>query len=698
MNAQRYYLGEFFNKTAEYKLPIYQRHYEWTQTNWAHFWNTIYHNYLPNTQKPLKFFGTFILLPDEDESDLVKKVYEVIDGQQRLTTISLLLAAIRDCSGLKFEKDEINTLILKKSSDYQKNVENGRILLSYKDNGCYNRIINNCDSASSDDSIGIFNCYQYFCKILKELPEPLNWEKFSDTLFGGLESVAILLGPSDLPGPIFETVNAYAKPLDPIDNIRTFIFSWTIHTNVKRFYKKYWIDVERGFQGDNQKFLDFISTILSSCGENIPEDGEYQNLTEKLRSPDPIMQDKNIENFLQKVKIYDVFYKYLEKPDSIPINKYDQKIKYGLKKLSLCAPKSHYPFLLNCLEILESDIQAEIINKNDFLWIISMIESLYIRRYVCGESNQEVSDAFINLSKDIILNKNIRVKDLFIKHLNKYYPKDDAFIADLERIPLYKEDTAKKNYARLILISLEEYLGLKSPGCYAFHTESHFIEHIMPQTLNDIWLKDLGEEWEDYKLWLHTLGNLTLTSQKANPMASNSSFQDKKKIYQKCLYRLNERVLQPDHWDFHSISKRGEFLSKTASEIWKIPKDIIDPPIIKIRNVKPNESPCYLKIKGEKIPTTTWEKVQYYTIERMNRCDPLKFNQIIEECPKDLSKKEGTISKGIFIEDSGIYYRKIKKGKDIHIFCKILKDKMEWGGDDWYGYAKDKENDSFKFT
>lgn len=371
-------------------------------------------------------------------------------------------------------------------------------------------------------------------------------EKLYTVIGKSLVLVSITLDKDDNPYLIFESLNAKGRPLTQADLIRNFFFM-RIHVDRQAdVFTKYW----RPMQDDlGENLTEFIRHFLMRDGQIIRQSDVYYTLKETVENRPETTDDTH---YLADMARFSKYYARLLNPEIEPI----AELSGRLTRLNRIEATTTYPFLLNAYD----DLVTGRLSEGDFVSILDLLETFLIRRFVCSIPTNALLKVFVALyghaSKTALLEG---VKQ-FLK--DKDFPRDRLFKERFISLRLYGGgDRLPKT--RLILERLEQSFAHKE--AIAFDQLS--VEHVMPQTLTDTWKDELGGNWEvAHEMWLHTIGNLTLTGY--NPELSNADFSTKRAILQKSHVELNRYFGSVTKWNEQAISQRADHLADVALKIW----------------------------------------------------------------------------------------------------------------------------------
>ncbi|GHR36394.1 hypothetical protein VN0464_13700 [Helicobacter pylori] len=526
------------NQKNQLVIPIYQRLYSWKKEQCKQLWDDII-KIGGNDKMDWHFIG-FILYVLDNNTLLI------IDGQQRLTTITLLLTALRDHWSDKRKEIEDHYLI---NSD-----KNGdkkfRLILSESDKDTLLSLIDKDRRKPSELSLKIVENFKLFEEWVSNTNQ-------LETIFKGLKKlmiveIALEKGEND-PQLIFESMNSKGIELAQTDLIRNYIVMETEIEKQEGFYNKYWRAMEEEFKQNEKWFDRFIRHYLTIKTREIPNINKVYTAFKDYWQKEGI----GIEDLLKDLQKYcGYFCRIVFKKEA---NKDLNKALGFLVDLEMDVI---YPLLLE----LYSDYSDGVLSKADFIPIIALIESYICRRAVCGLGTNSLNKVFPSFAKHI-------QKDEYFKSLKAHFgsltekqrfPNNDEFKDCFITIDFYKFQKRECFFERLENFDRKERV----------YTHEYTIEHIMPQKLTEEWERDLGENFQEiHNKYLHTIGNLTLTGY--NLEYSNKSFQEKRdmeKGFKDSPLRLNQGLRDLESFGEEKIKKRANDLADLALKIWTYPK------------------------------------------------------------------------------------------------------------------------------
>ena len=657
MQASETKLQTIIEGTKQYIVPLFQRSYSWKKSEWQVLWDDIAEICTTDNPRP-HFMGSIVTIPVTSVPEGVTK-YLLIDGQQRLTTVFILLAALRDIAKQSEDEElaaEVDNTIL--VNPYKKGLEYYKLQPTQLDREAFQKIIKT-DSKIEIETNGISECYDFFVKKIRR--SRLEFHKIKKIICSNLSLVSVVLSTDDDPYLVFESLNAKGRPLTQADLIRNYFFM-RIHTdNQQSVYNQYWEPMQI-ILGEN--LTEFIRHYLTKSGVIVKQSEIYFEIKDRINK-----SDNDALIYLQDLHKFAEYYAKLLNPE----REEKEKVRKYLHRINRLDVGTAYPFLLNCYD----DWQQNRISEEEFIVVLQIIENYIIRRFVCNVQTQGLNKIFASLHAQVSKATNLP-SDSFVGRLklalqNQIYPKDIEFRDRLKDVKLYGSNRSEKG--KLILESIEEYFNHKEQ--VPFNKLS--IEHIMPQTITDWWKEHLGEDWGiTYDLLVHSLGNLTLTAYNAE--LSNAPFLVKQKELKNSHLELNKYFQDKQSWQREDIEARGEHLADIILQIWSYFGDETVQ-TAKVMGVK-GSTPKILHVFGKKYTVKSWRDVLETTMNAINDIDYDRFQDIIENFPRFVGWDEKVfrstrkLKNGAFIEVN-------LSANDIYTFCQNAIEMTELSPEEW---------------
>ncbi|MFP6239885.1 DUF262 domain-containing protein [Helicobacter pylori] len=556
MKADATTLLRFFeeNQNNQFVIPIYQRLYSWKKEQCEQLWDDIIKTG-GNDQIEGHFIGSIVFVHDGIYTTNYNELL-IIDGQQRLTTITLLFIALRDHLNdedeflEKFSRQKIQNRYL--INNDEKGDKKFKLILSEPDRDTLLSLIDENKRKPSEPSLKIMENFELFEEWIRKNTDKL------ETIFKGLEKLMIvwiaLKKEKDDSQLIFESMNSKGIELTQADLIRNYILMGLEPEKQKVFYKKYWRAMEEDFKQNETLFNQFVRHYLTIKTREIP------NINKVYEAFKRYQQERGIETeaLLQDLQKYCGFFCQIvfKKEDAKDLNK-------ALGFLVDLEMDVIYPLLLE----LYSDYSDGVLSKADFISIIYLIESYLCRRAVCGLGTNSLNKVFPSFTKHI-------QKDEYFKSLKAHF----GYLTEKQRFP--NNDEFKKLFITIDFYNFQkkkyffERLENKDNTKEPVNTKECTIEHIMPKTLNWEWERDLGENFKAiHEKYLHTIGNLTLTGY--NSEYSNKPFKEKRDMengFKQSSLKLNQSLKDLEVFGEKEIEKRANDLADFALKIWTYPK------------------------------------------------------------------------------------------------------------------------------
>lgn len=559
-------LNKLLNTSRQFIVPIFQRNYSWQKSQYEQLWFDILRA-SKFKEKQNHFIGSIVYIDMGTPAGRPQQLL-LIDGQQRLTTISILLCAIKDyVQKFNLETKLINLAKIKNQFLYNSDEideDRYKLLLNVQDKETYIKLIDNTIFTVNKPATNIIKCYEFFYERIEDF---IKQHGQIDEIYAGifkLSLVSISLDKdSDNPQMIFESMNSTGKDLSQTDLLRNYLLMDLTPEKQTRLYKTYWKPMEELFgediyKNDLNKFDYFIRdflTLKSDTGHICKINNVYENFKRYYL-------DNNCEKFVVLKDLF-TYAKYYACIDLL--QEKDDELKLYWQEFKKLDSHVVYPFLLK----LYDDYSRQILIKEDFKKILQVVISYLWRRAICEIPTNSLSKTFATLYQTVDKEDYVNsiIKAFVFKSSYKRFPSDYEV-----REKLQTKDIYHFRLRKYLLEALENYYH-KEP--IDLNTANYTIEHIMPQNIehNLSWQQMLGEDWQEvHSLYLHTLGNLTITGYNAE--MSNKSFGEKvngESGFKHSHLKLNESIAQCDVWNKKAIQRRTNILTDIILKIWKYP-------------------------------------------------------------------------------------------------------------------------------
>lgn len=561
---------DFLKKSPQFVIPIYQRTYSWTERECRQLWDDILRTG-SNEKLSAHFVGSIVYIEKGLSNLTSQEPLLVIDGQQRLTTLTLILAALaKALDGFEEnQREPVDGFSPRKLRSYYllNPVEEGerhfKLLLSQTDKDSLIAIVGN-GVQPSDPSLRITENFELFESLIAGCKQDLT------AVCKGLAKLVVvdiaLNRDQDNPQLIFESMNSTGRELSQADLIRNFILMGLEPQLQTRLYEQFWrrMEVDFGQEAYGTHFDAFMRHYLTAKTGEIPRQDEVYEAF-KLHARSPAVAQAGVEALVKDIRDFARYFCAMALGAEA-----DADLKLGFQDLRELKVDVAYPFLLE----LYHDYKSEILSKQDFLAAVRLVEGYVFRRAICAIPTNSLNKTFATFTK--VLKKD-RYLESIMAHLlllpsYRRFPNDDEFKRDIQTRDLYNFRSRSywlrrmENHDRKERVPVDEYT----------------IEHILPQNenLSAAWKAALGDDWTRIQeTWLHTLGNLTLTGY--NSEYSDRPFAEKRDMaggFRESPLRLNQGLGQIDQWNELAIKQRAERLAGLAVSVWGSPK--LEPDIL----------------------------------------------------------------------------------------------------------------------
>lgn len=554
MDARKGNIFEILNGNKQFLIPVYQRYYSWDIEQCRRLWNDIVD--MQKRNKAGHFVGSIVNIAEQAMPTGVQK-YMIIDGQQRMTTLTLLLLALRDYAIQHPEDTTINyrridNMLLK--NEYEVGGERYKLLLTETDRDILIRLVESKPIPDGTKSRLIDN-YKFFSGKIAD--RDLQPAEIYESI-GKLQIVNITLDRTmDDAQAIFESLNSTGKELSESDLIRNYVLMGLEPSEQTYVYEHLWRPMEQLFVYETQDSVmdSFFRHYLTMKLTRIPKQGRVY---EEFKLYHLNCEFGTIRELCQDLLNYAKFY-----TDIVFKRSNNAELKRLYEDIVDLRMEVSYPFLLK----VHNDCAEGTIAEDNLKEILRLCISYVLRRSICDIPTNSMNKTFATLRNSIRPDDYMNsVKAFFVlQDTYKEFPDNDKFMAAFMSRDIYT--MRARNY---ILSRLENF-GNKAP----IIIENYTIEHIMPQntSLSPEWQHDLGVNWKEIqKTYIHTIGNLTLTAY--NSEMSDRPFMDKMNMpggFKESALRLNAYLVKLTEWNEDHIKERAQQLAAKAVQIWPYP-------------------------------------------------------------------------------------------------------------------------------
>ena len=559
MKATEAKLLEFLRKSPQFVIPIYQRTYSWTEAECRQLWDDVL-RCGKDDQIPVHFVGSIVYV----ESGLSQVSHQapllVIDGQQRLTTVTLLLASLAESIG---EEEPFDGFTARKIRNY--------FLLNAEESGdrYYKLLLSQIDKSSLTAIVGQKDLPQE-----KSLRVTENYNLFKDwiqrnkkdlpLICKGVAKLVIvdiaLTRDQDNPQLIFESMNSTGKELSQADLIRNFILMGLDPAMQTRLYEDYWRPMEEEFgqEAYGEYFDTFMRRYLTMKKGKVPKKNEVYDVFKQFsRMVEAAEEDgEEVSSLVRDIRKYAGYFCAM-----VLGKEKNSELKDAFDDLWQLRVETAYPFLLEVYD----DYENGLVTAAEFVEIVRIVEAYVFRRLICNVPTNSMLKTFATLAKHVDQSRYLESVQAQFQLMRTYtrFPADDEFEAAIQTRDIYNFRSRSYWLRKLENRNKKEKISIKN----------YSIEHILPQNsnLNEDWQRDLGVDWKKIQeQWLHTIGNLTLSGY--NSEYSDRSFREKRDMdrgFAQSPLTLNSGLAEVAKWDLAAIRERARSLAKIAVKTWQ---------------------------------------------------------------------------------------------------------------------------------
>ena len=636
-----------------YVIPVYQRKYDWKLDNCRQLYDDL--KKIVRDKRDSHFFGSIVsaVMPNGSKIE-----YHIIDGQQRLTTVTLLLLAIRNLIGqgkISSEEGKLDEQINQRFliSPWAKEDDKIKLRPVKSDRDALNKLFG--EEEDYDPTSNLTLNYRFFCDQL------LRKDVSADDIYNAiskLEIISITLDPGDNAQLIFESLNSTGLALQEGDKIRNYILMGQPPKDQTKLYDTYWTTIEKCTQNDVSGFVrDYLSVKkqITPTINNVYRD--FKEYAENAQLP--------IETLLEDLRRYARFYeKLLTCKSGLKNQKLDDCL-YRMMRLEIVVTR---PFLL---EVLRLNQEGKL-SVDDVLQIFLVTETYLFRRNICEVPTNALNKIFLNLNREILRYDNNAenyvqkfIYALLAKKESGRFPDDEEFAEALATKQVYQ---MRGKYKAYLFERFENYGTIETKDVYT-HLDNNVytIEHIMPQHLTPAWTESLGANAaEIHTTWLHRLANLTLTGY--NPNLSNKTFAEKRDAeeggYKASGLKMNQKISQKESWGLPELEERNEEMIALAKKLWAFPKTAFVPAEKEFDSCTLDDENAELtgrdivkySYQNMEQPVTSWADMFEHVVKFLHQKDKSVLSGLAYSTTADLStyvsNKEGDLRNALKIDDN----------------------------------------------
>lgn len=579
MDVRETTVQELLGGERQFEVPLYQRAYSWSEPQLAQLWRDVLGVCADRRLRPgtTHFLGSLVLSPSPSLHPTGVQRWVVVDGQQRLTTLALLLAAVRD--GLRAGDPEAGQRIddLYLVNRWAHGPGRYKIRPTQDDQAAFFAAI---DGQGSGDPVtggtavsgggagGIEAASEFFRTRILELAEDpdsagslANIEK---AVLTGLSLVVITTGAADNVHRIFESLNNRGVPLTQGDLLRNYYFM-RMPTSGDRVHRDVWTPLQHLLDGDELVTLLWIDLLADDPrARRVDVYRAHQLRLEKIDDEDTLVAD--LERLLRRARAF--------VPALRPVTESDAAVRRRFERLDRWRARTALPLLLVLLEARTAGTITDAELETDLLYV----ESVLVRRLIADRPTNNLNRTFVAAA--VAMARMIPTPDVLRVELSRpqsHWSTDAEVVAAVRSEDFYRNGRSDQRQA--VLSWLEESFATKEP----VRLEKLTIEHVMPQTLSAAWKKVLADELGSatevrpaHRAAVQTLANLTLTGY--NSEMSNRPFSEKRVQLQKSGLRLNQQIATRETWGFREIAERAKELADRVIATWPGPGPIVEEP------------------------------------------------------------------------------------------------------------------------
>lgn len=556
-------LQELLEGSKQYQVPLYQRTYSWSNDQLERLWDDLVQLSLDRQSDPelTHFIGSLVLAPSPANGPAGVQEFLVIDGQQRLTTLSVLLCAIRDYragseSPEHRERIDQQYLINKGKPEPQRL----KLVPTQADRAAYQACLHSTPQAGGTDPIGA--AYRFFSARLAAVDDPddpSDIERIEDAVISGLALVSVTAQRGDNPHRIFESLNNTGLRLSQADLLRNYLFM-RLPTIGQSVYESLWLPLQRVLDRDQLELLFWLDLV-----QRDPRIKQTETYAGQQRRLDRLRTERQIHDEIARFGRLGELLRTILDPSREP----DPAVRDRLGRLDAWGTTTVYPVLLHLLDRRDRGSA----DSDQIARAMLYLEAYLVRRLLIGRATASINRVMLSMVTEMDSEAPV---DQAVRHYlstgRKYYASDQEIRSAIRSIPFYLNGRPRQR--TLVLRWLEETYGSKEPVALASLT----IEHVLPETPTAEWRNmtsedlEAGEEFgQVHEALVHTLGNLTLTGY--NSKLGNSAFAVKRPQLAASGVLMNQEIAKQEKWGRPQIHERADALAERVISEWPGPTD-----------------------------------------------------------------------------------------------------------------------------
>ncbi|MQB74829.1 DUF262 domain-containing protein [Limosilactobacillus reuteri] len=601
MKADSIHLFDFLGSSKTiFEIPVFQRNYEWDKDQCEQLFKDLTVAARTNTDH---FIGAIVYVTETGNK--MSHIYRIIDGQQRLTSLTLLLKALSDAD--EQDRDEIEEEYL--TNKYLDDNNHLKLKPVEHDYEAFDSVMNNM--TDFDKPSKVIDNYKFFRKLIKDS------DISSDELYEAMNHFNMvyieLSGDSNEENPqvIFESLNSTGVSLSPSDLVRNFLLMKLDSQQQEELYKKYWVKIERMFA--TPTFAEFIrhylvvKTHISVKKNSVYSSYKDYFVSNQLSSNDALADLFKFANYYNQILNH---------------NSNDYEFDRIMEHINVMDSKVVYPYLMLLMDLVNS----EQVDQKEANKLAHILESYLFRIKVCKLATNRLNKVVVGLCDLSKEDGNLKLR--LLRLLKSSFPDDRKLLDSLTEVDLYHQ---RNHIAKLSLIILEEHRTRET-----INFDDAQVEHIMPQRLNAEWRLQVTNADKVKEQYGGILGNLTLT--KYNQEMSNKPYSEKKKFYKDSNVSLTREVAETyDKWGKDAIIDRTEKLTRELIKIFPMPnirevseEEVTGEYTIDQTTDVTGKKPVQITISGNEHPVKTWRQMLVIFLNDIWNKDSLNFDRIKE--------------------------------------------------------------------
>lgn len=550
----------------QYQVPLYQRVYSWGKKQLEQIWTDIVEleSTLAEDSKASHFIGSLVLASSPDFGAIGVNKFLVVDGQQRLTTLTLLLAALRDHLTETGDIDRASGI----DAQYLINVYDSgkplKVMPTQKDRAPYLAVLNRAPQAGGEDAVG--GAYRFFrSKIAAadDSDDPHDLELLEAAIVGGLALVVVTVEPSDNAHRIFESLNNTGLQLTQSDLLKNYLFM-RLGERADTVYENVWLPLERKLDSKNLELLFWLD--LAQRDERAKQSDTYvgqQKRLDKLKTNDMVEAE-----VLRIAELGDVLAIILD-----PTGEKHSEISRRLTRIKAWGSTTAYPVVMQILARRAAGTATD----SEVVRALTYLESYFVRRIVIGRATANLNRTLLQSVGSISEADHVDIAlREYLSRGRKYFATNEQVREAVRTVAFYWQGRGAQK--KLILQWLEEaYRPKEIVGLDPKHlTIEHVLPQTMPDSVRDLFAAELSADADinyEHERIVHTLGNLTLSGY--NSELSNKPFEEKREMLANSGLSMNQAIAAHTTWGVVEINTRSSELAEKIIELWPGPDENI---------------------------------------------------------------------------------------------------------------------------